>query len=44
MPKVTSRDASVPLGREKKAITSGEVGRHLGGKVDIGGGKWGERG
>ena len=28
---------SVPLGREKKAITSGEGGRDLGGKVDVGG-------
>jgi hypothetical protein len=27
-------DASVPLGREKKAITSGKGGRVLGGKVD----------
>ena len=32
-----SEDASVPLGREKKAITSGEGGRDLGGKVDGGG-------
>ena len=29
-----SEDASVPLGREKKAITSGERGKELGGKVD----------
>ena len=29
-----SEDTSVPLGREKKAITSGEGGRDLGGKVD----------
>ena len=28
-----SEDASVPLGREKKAITSGEGGRELGGKM-----------
>ena len=32
--KCPSEDASVPLGREKKAITSGEGGRDLGGKVD----------
>jgi hypothetical protein len=31
--KCPSEDASVPLGREKKAITSGEGGRDLGGKV-----------
>ena len=31
-----SEDASVPLGREKKAITSGEGGRDLGGNVDWG--------
>lgn len=31
-----SEDTSVPLGREKKAITSGERGRDLGGKVDGG--------
>ena len=30
--KCPSEDASVPLGREKKAITSGEGGRDLGGK------------
>jgi hypothetical protein len=29
-----SEDASIPLGREKKAITSGEGGRDLGGKVN----------
>ena len=29
-----SEDASVPLGREKKAITREEEGRDLGGKVD----------
>jgi hypothetical protein len=27
-------DASVPLGREKKAITSVKGGRNVGGKVD----------
>ena len=32
--KYLSEVASVPLGREKKAITSGEGGRGLGGKVD----------
>ena len=32
--KCPSEDASVPLGREKKAITSGEGGRDLGGKVE----------
>ena len=32
-----SEDASVPLGREKKAITSGEGGRNLGGEGD---GEW----
>jgi hypothetical protein len=31
-----SEDASIPLGREKKAITSGEDGRDLEGKVDRG--------
>jgi hypothetical protein len=35
---------SVPLGREKKAITSGEGGRDLGEKVDGGGGEWGNYG
>jgi hypothetical protein len=46
-----SEDTSVPLGREKKAITSGEGERDLGGKVDGEGkwmgrvsGKWGVRG
>jgi hypothetical protein len=34
--KCPSEDASVPLGREKKAITTGEEGRGLGGKVDGG--------
>ena len=33
-----SENASVPLGREKKAITSGEGRRDRGGKVD---GGWG---
>jgi hypothetical protein len=37
--KCPSEDASVPLGREKKAITSGGGGRDLGEKVD-GGGQW----
>ena len=32
--KCPSEDASVPLGREKKTITSGEGGRDWGGKVD----------
>jgi hypothetical protein len=32
--KCPSEDASVPLGREKKAITSGERRRGLEGKVD----------
>ena len=32
--KSPSEDTSVPLGRGKKAITSGEGGRDLGGKVD----------
>ena len=36
-----SEDASVPLQREKKAITSGVGGRDLGGKV---GGKGGNEG
>jgi hypothetical protein len=36
--KCPSEDASVPLGREKKANTSGEGGRDLGGKVDRVGG------
>ena len=29
-----SKDVSVPLGSEKKVITSGEGGKNLGGKVD----------
>jgi hypothetical protein len=37
--KCPSEDASVSLGREKKAITSGEGGRDLGGKEN---GGWGE--
>jgi hypothetical protein len=32
--KCPSEDASIPLGREKKAITIGEGGRDLGEKVD----------
>ena len=32
--KCPSEDTSVPLGREKKAITSGKGGRDLGGKVN----------
>ena len=36
--KCASDDASVPLGREKKAITSGEGCRGLGGKVN----RWGK--
>jgi hypothetical protein len=39
-----SEEASDPLGREKKAITSGVGGRDLRGKVDGGGGSWRERG
>jgi hypothetical protein len=35
--KCLSEDASVPLGREKKTITSREAWRDLGGKVDVGG-------
>jgi hypothetical protein len=38
-----SEDASVPFGREKKAITSREEGRDLGRKV-VGEGSGGERG
>jgi hypothetical protein len=34
--KCLSGDVSVPYGREKKAITSREGGRDLGGKVDGG--------
>ena len=37
--KCPSEDASVSLGREKKATTSGEGGRDLGGKVDGGRGR-----
>jgi hypothetical protein len=40
--KCPSEDTSVPLGREKKAITNGEGGRDLGGKVDLRG--WAVRG
>jgi hypothetical protein len=39
--KCPSGDASVPLGREKKAIISTEGERDLGGKVE--GGNWGKR-
>jgi hypothetical protein len=35
--KCPSEGTSVPLGKEKKAITSGGGGRDLGGKVDGGG-------
>jgi hypothetical protein len=41
--KCPSEDASFILGRKKKAITSGEGVRDLGGKVDGVGGEWGER-
>ena len=34
--KCPSENTSVPLGREKKSITSGEEGRDLGGQVDRG--------
>jgi hypothetical protein len=34
--KCPSKDYSVPLDREKKAIKNGEGGRKLGGKVDWG--------
>jgi hypothetical protein len=39
-----SEDTSVPLGKEKKAITCGAKERDLGGKVDWGGEgvEWGE--
>ena len=33
-----SEDTTVPLASEKKAVTSGEEGRDLGGTVDRGGG------
>ena len=44
--KCPSEDTSVPLGREKKAITNGEGGRSLGGKMDTweGGEAMGDRG
>ena len=42
--KCPSKDASVPLEREKKAITSWEGRRDLGGKVDGGGRGRGEPG
>jgi hypothetical protein len=32
--KCLREDASVPLGRKKKAFTSGDRGKDLGGKVD----------
>jgi hypothetical protein len=40
--KCPSEDTSVLLGKEKKAISSGEGGRNLGEKVDRVGGQWGE--
>ena len=40
--KCPSEDASVPLGREKKAITSGEGGRDLQGNMDRVGGSGGK--
>ena len=42
--KCPSEDASVPLGREKKAIASGERGRDLEGKWMESGGALGGRG
>ena len=42
--KCPSEDASVPLGREKKAITSGEGRKELEAKVDGGGVGNAERG
>jgi hypothetical protein len=42
--KCPSEDASVTVGRKKKAITSGEGGRNLGGKVDGVGSSGGKRG
>jgi hypothetical protein len=41
--KCPSENSSVPLGREKKAITSGEGKKDLGGKVDRVGGGVGRR-
>ena len=42
--KCPSEEASVPLGREKKAIISGEGGKDLGGKVNgVGAYRGGER-
>ena len=32
----SSEDSPLPLGREKKGITSGEGGRDMGGKIDRG--------
>ena len=40
--KCPSEDASVPLGREKKTITSGEGGRDLQGNMDRVGGSGGK--
>ena len=42
-PKCPNENTSVPLGREKKAITSGEGSKDLGGKMDRGE-EWEERG
>ena len=42
--KCPNEDTSVPLGREKKAITSGEGQRDFGGKVDRVVWEWGKRG
>jgi hypothetical protein len=42
--KCPSDNASVPLRREKKTVTSGEEGRNLRGKVDGAGSMWGGRG
>jgi hypothetical protein len=42
--KCLSEYASVPLERKKKAITSGDGGKDLRGKLDQGRGSWGERG
>jgi hypothetical protein len=39
-----TEDTSVPFVREKKAITSGEGGKDLGGKVDWVGEEWGPEG
>ena len=42
--KCPSEDTSIPLGREKKSITSGEGGKVLGGKVYRVVGEWGVQG